>query len=270
MKIPDGFYVLFQPKYKTPSIFDLHESGQFKVRPAVTKEHGFRLIVNEEFQIKIQYLHIVEQNGVDENTGIGYNHVNKEIFIDLMENLTLDKEKLVGSVPDDDIRDEILQIHKEWYDSYIPLDQNGEIDRIVLGKKLAASINEGQEIIKKELIRKNNSWIQAALPRLIHDFNHGLYQRMSDRLYPDYTSGGGEDTEKGLIKKINLFNRIYESEDIEALLKPNGSTWQNEDEIWNCWVAFAGSESEAKRICSTMATIFRPVSEELSRELNSQ
>ncbi len=81
MKIPNGFDVLHQPKYKTPSVFDLHESGRFKTRPAVTKDYGFRLIINEEFQVKMQFVHLIEGDVVDETTGIRYTHINKEIFI---------------------------------------------------------------------------------------------------------------------------------------------------------------------------------------------
>jgi hypothetical protein len=270
MKISDGWFVLYQPKYKTPSVFDLHKSGRFKTRPAVAKNYGFRLIVNEKFQVKIQYLYLVEQDCLDENTGSRYSYVNKEIFIDLMENLALDKGELAAGVPNDEIRNEILKTHKEWYDSFFPLNQDREADRSELERKLTASINENKKIIRNQLVWKNNAWIQAALPRLIHDFKHGLYQRMADELYPDYTTRGGEDTEKGLIKKMLTFYRIYESEKLDALSKPDGSKWKNEDEIWNCWVAFAGSESEARRVCSTMEVIFPPVSEELSRELNSQ
>ena len=270
MRAPEGWFVLYQPKYKTPSVFNLHERGRFKTWPAVTKEYGFRLIVNEKFQVKIQYLHLIERDAVDQNTGNRYNYVNQEIFINLMENLALDKEELAGSVPDDDIRNEIIKTHEEWYAANVHLSPDGTIDRPQLEKKLAASINEGKDIIRKKLMRKNNSWVQAALPHLIHDFKHGLYQRMSDKLYPDYTARGGEDTEKGLIKKIFTFYRICECEESDELLKPDGNRWKDEDEIWNCWVGFAGSESEAERVCSTIETIFRPVSEELSGELNSQ
>jgi hypothetical protein len=266
MTISDAWFVLYQLKYKTPSIFDLHESGKFKTRPSVTKDYGFRLIVNEEFQVKMQFVHLIESDAVDETTGIRYPHVNKEIFIHLMENLLLNEEELNAGVPDDIIRNEIISTHKEWYDAYVPLNQNNEVDKSQLEKKLTSYIKEAKEIIRKELVRKNNAWIQAALPRLIYDFNHGLYQRMSDKLYPDYMAKGGDDTEKDLIKKIHTFYRIYEYDQPDVLLKPDGSKWKSEDEIWNCWVAFAGSEPEAKRVCSTIETIFRPVLEEMSRE----
>jgi hypothetical protein len=27
MRLPEGFYVLHQPKYRTPNVFDLHDRG---------------------------------------------------------------------------------------------------------------------------------------------------------------------------------------------------------------------------------------------------
>jgi hypothetical protein len=62
-----------------------------------------------------------------------------------------------------------------------------------------------------------------------------------NRRYPDYTSRGGEDTEKGLIKKIFTFYRVYEYDESDELLKPDGSRWKNEDEIWNCRAGFTES-----------------------------
>jgi hypothetical protein len=270
MMISNEWFVVYQPKYKTPSVFDLHERGWFKERPAVTKDYGFRLMVTPESEVKIQYLHLIERQGVDEDTGNRYSWVNQEIFINLMENLGLDKEELAGNVPDDDIRNQIIKTHEEWYTANVPLGPDGIIDRPQLEEKLRACINEGKDIIRKKLVRKNNSWVQAALPHLIQDFNRGLYQRMSHNLYPDNTARGGEDTEKGLIKKIFTFYRVYEYDESDELLKPDGSRWESEDEIWNCWAGFAGSESEAQRVCSTIENVFRPVSEELSIELGSE
>jgi hypothetical protein len=46
--------------------------------------------------------------------------------------------------------------------------------------------------------------------------------------------------------------------------KPDGGIWKNEDEIWEYWIGFAGSGEEAKRICRTMETVFRPLAGKLS------
>lgn len=46
--------------------------------------------------------------------------------------------------------------------------------------------------------------------------------------------------------KISIFDRVYEG---DGLFKPNSASWRSEDELWDCWVAFAGSEPETGRIC---------------------
>lgn len=259
MKIPDGYFVLYQPKYRIPSVFDLHERSLFRTRPSITKDYGFRLIVNEEFQVKMQYLHLTKRDIVDENTGEKYYYINEEAVVDLKKDLTVNLKNLKADVGDKNIRDEIMKVHQEWYTSYVPLNQDGKIDRSELGKKLTASINEHRKLIRQELVRKNNPWIEAVLPRRIQVFKHGLYLRVADRMYDVYRENGGEDTEKGLIKKIQQFHRIYENDG----LKPNGSRWKD-DEIWECWIAFAGTEAEAKRVCRTMESVFRPLAKEMA------
>jgi hypothetical protein len=264
MKITDGYFVLYQPKYRIPSVFDLHERSLFRTCPFITKDYGFRLIVNEEFQVKMQYMHLIKRNTVDENKGEKYYYVNDEIVMDLKKGLTLNLKKLKENVPDKNIRDEIIKLHREWYASYVPSDQDGKVDRSELEKKLTASINKRRQIIRKELVRKNNPWIEAVLPRRMQIFKRGLYLRVADRLYDVYRENSGEDAEKGLIKKIQQFHRIYENDGHDVLLKPNGSRWKDDDEIWECWLAFAGTEGEAKRICRTMEAVFRPLAKEMA------
>ena len=99
---------------------------------------------------------------------------------------------------------------------------------------------------------------------MIHDFRHGLFERVEDTLYEYYKEIGGNNTEDDLLKNINLFLRIYEGED---LIKPEGSRWADEDEIWDYWIAFSGSEEEAKRICKTMEEILVPLKKEIGEEL---
>jgi len=114
------------------------------------------------------------------------------------------------------------------------------------------------------LKRKNSQWVEPMIPRMLFDFTHGLYERVGDSLYSDYRSRGGDDTEENLIRKIQLFNTVYDTGIPESLSKPDGSKWENEDEIWDCWAAFAGSESEAERVCQTMDAVFRPLSKEFN------
>lgn len=258
MNIPGEWFLLYQPKYKTPSVFDLHERGLFAFRPEVSKDRGVRLLVNKELKVKIQYMLLTEGNFSD-NTGKRYPFKNNHAFIDLTEDMKLMEGGFSDVEPDAGLRDEIIKVQREWYESYVPLEADGNINKLELDKKLNASINERRKEIGQELVRKNTQWIQSALPRKLFNFHRGLYQRVSDRLCDDYLKRGGEDNEKGLIKKICLFNRIYDSDGPDYLLKPNGGLWKDEDEVWECWSAFAGSESEAIRICSNMDAVFRPL-----------
>ena len=90
-----------------------------------------------------------------------------------------------------------------------------------------------------------------------------LRESRGRKLYEEYRQGGGEDQENGLIRKITLFARICES---EGLLKPTGARWLSEEEVWDCWEAFSGSESEAKRVCTAMEKVLIPLKQELEEE----
>jgi len=53
MIIPNGWFILQQPQYKTPSVFDLHERGSFTSMPSVTRENDACLIINEDNQVSV-------------------------------------------------------------------------------------------------------------------------------------------------------------------------------------------------------------------------
>ena len=263
MKTEEGWFVLYQPKYKTPCVFDLNQRGLFEARPFVTKECGARILVRDDLSLKIEYLHLKQGN--EKLGNLTCTHVLERGFVEPTD----DASDLAETVPESMVRDEIMALWKEWFGNYVPLDEKGKIDAEAFKMKLAESVNEGKKRVRESLMAKNGKWIYPALPRMVFDFNHGLYERMSDTLYPEYESRGGEDTEEGLIKKIHIFDRICESEDPDAFLKPDGTQWKGKDEIWDCWVGFAGSEAEADRICETLETVLPPVSEDLSIELAS-
>lgn len=118
-------------------------------------------------------------------------------------------------------------------------------------------VEDAFEQSRKELVRRNRQWVFASIPCSVHDFRYGLYYRVKDNLYQQYLNTGGEDSEENLIRKMALFNRVLENCTQEDLPKPDGSRWKNEDEIWQCWIGFAGSEAEAHRVCRTMDAVFR-------------
>ncbi len=55
MEIPKGQFVLYQPKYRTPSIFDLHEGGLFKFLPYISCKSGACLLIAENRQVSLHY-----------------------------------------------------------------------------------------------------------------------------------------------------------------------------------------------------------------------
>ena len=263
MRIPKGWFVLYQPDYKLPSVFDLNDMGLFKSRPYVSKECGARMLVNRDFDIQIQCLYLTENTGEVQGSVQQYTYMAKEVLIPLGQGLKPDMEKLNGIAADSKIFDEILIVYKKWYENVL-FKENGEIDRPDLEKKMTSAINDRKKIIFESLVRQNHHWVKSILPRKMMDFKRGLYYRMSDTLYPEYRRQGGEKDENALIRGINIFRCIF---DDEEGIKPDGTSWKDEEEQWECWVAFIESESEAFRIVSVMNQVFPEVQKELRLEL---
>jgi hypothetical protein len=256
MNLPDGFYVIHQPKYPVPSVFDLNERGMFSECPKVSGTWGFRILVNTELRTQLQIARLVQRHCSDPQTGKHYNWEVDTVTIDLDNALTPDPARLAEQLQDATIRSAVMEDFNKWHDDFVPM-SNGNLDQNELQRKLYGLVDDTKVRIRNDLVRKNRHWVSSNIPRRVHDFKHGLYNHVKDRIYNEYCKNGGEDSEEKLIKKIALFNRVLENCGHEDLLKPNGSEWKNEDEIWQCWVGFAGSESEAHRVCRTMDTVFR-------------
>lgn len=264
MRVPKGFYIIFQPKHRTPSVLDLNERGLFKVRPFVTGSWTYRVIADKMLQVKLQYICLLEKETTDPETNQRYSYTVDDRLIDLDGNLAVKPEDLAAAVPERSISEKILADLEDFKSAYIPLDEHKKIDAQGLKNKLKASIADRKKILRKELMRKNDTWVNAAMPRLIQDFRRTFYLEIGDRLHEHYHQLDGRDNEEKLIKKINLFNRVYENNGQDLMRKPDGGIWTDEDEIWECWVGFAGGEEEAERICRTMNAVLRPLAEEMS------
>lgn len=261
MNIPEGWFILSQPKVKTPSVFDLHERGLFTSMPYVHRKSGACIIINDDLQVSIYYKYITEKHQNKNN--IAYYYLAQKGLIRLTEDIKPNAKEL-SAITEADAKNEIMKVYEEWHKSYIPIKENGDIDKPELEKKLKLSLDDGKKLFREELKQKNSSWIDPALKVMTWRFMHTLYGLVFDELYPDYRTRGGAENENGLIKKIQMFCRIYENNNTDNLIKPDGKRWQNDDEIWDCWVAYSGSESEAKRICQSMEAVFRPIYARLS------
>lgn len=256
MKVPKGWFLLYPPKYRTPTVFDLHERGLFTSMPYVSQKSGACLIINEDLWVSVYYRYVVEGHQVKNN--ISYSYLAEKGLIRLNEDMQLNEKELTA-LNRPEAEEEIRRVHEEWFSSYTPSLSNGRIDRAELEKKLKASLKEGIRLFREKVKRKNSSWIDPALNVMTWRFKHTLYNLVFDQFYSDYQARGGEDGEEGIISKIGTFCRIYEGRDTDNLIKPDGNRWQNDDEIWDCWIAYSGSESEAERVCQSMEAVFRPL-----------
>ena len=258
MQLPKGFYVLHQPKYRTPSVFHLNDRGRFRSRPAVSVNGGFRLLVNAAQMVKMQCALLV----APDRGGSSYRL--QEITVALSETLDLDEKAFVRKVNDTATAEAILADFRQWRASFLENLEDSGSEQEALAAKLGRMYVECQRRYCQDLATCNSDWVNAALPRLLFDFRRTLLPELQDRLLPTYRGKGGADTEDDLVRKIMLFYRVLENCGHTDRLKPNGQCWQDEDEIWDCWIGFAGSEAEAKRISQTLETVLRPMAEKLT------
>ena len=242
-------------------MFDLHDHGLFNTRPFVTQDWAYRIIVDEALKANIQYLCLEEKQDRGSQAHEQYNFTVSESIITLDDTLTPNHDDVLSHIQNETVFNDLIKDYNEWRNGYVPVNNQSGIDLEGLRKKLRASVEDRKTAIRRELTRKNNDWINTALPRLIQDFQYGLYTRVEDHLYNRYRKMGGQSEGKDLIRKIMTFYRIYENKDNNPMIKPNGKAWKDEDEIWDCWVGFAGAEDEAVRVCRTMESVFRPLGE---------
>nr|NJM04390.1 hypothetical protein [Desulfobacula sp.] len=131
-------------------------------------------------------------------------------------------------------------------------------------KKIRASVADSRAALCRQIANSNQDWVTAALPRLVQFYTLCLDPLAKSRLHDHYRDLGGEADETQLLRKVALFYRVYENDGNNLLQKPDGSPWQSEEEIWDCWAGFAGSEAEAERICHAMDAVFRPLAQQMA------
>ena len=255
MQLPKGFYVLHQPKYRTPSVFDLNDRGRFNRRPPLSVNAGFRLLVNAARHVMMQCAFLVTPGG-------GSTYQLQEMTVALSNTLDLDEKAFARQVPDAMAAKAIITDFRQWRDGFLGNLEDSGTEQEALAAKLGRVYTECQSSYCRELARRNSDWVNAALPRLLFDFRRTLLPDLEGRLLPVYQEKDGEDTEDDLVRKIMLFYRVLDNCASGDLVKPNGHRWQDEDEIWDCWVGFAGSEAEAQRICQTLETVLHPMAED--------
>ena len=267
MKIPEGFFIIYQPKYRVPSVFDLHSRGLFKTRPFVTEEEGFRVLGDQWAQVKLQCAWLTEERRPDGRSGRAWEFVVEERLVDLDLGLVPDPKALEEAVPEKAFRDKILTGLDEWRPGYLP--QKGENHDRELKEKISSSVREHKARLRLELVHKNHSWIMAGLPKRLQNFRRYLYPAVSDRLFSTYQKFGGQSDEISMVRHLVLFSHIFDHEETDLFAPHGWGGFQAKDHAWECWSGFTGSEEESRRLCSTMDEVFRPLNLKLTAQEQS-
>ncbi|MFH0782372.1 MAG: hypothetical protein V2B20_10545 [Pseudomonadota bacterium] len=255
MRPLDGWFVLSQPKYKVPCIFDLHRCGIFKERPSVTGRCGARLLVNDRLQVALEYRFLIEDRGV--RNGRLHSHATRQGIIELNESLALDLVVVHEKVSDEEVVQEISRVYTQWCQDYLPLDAEGEIDVTVLEQKLRNGLTEAKRQIREELKRKNVDWVSNGVQSLTGGYSGWRRGKTINDLFFVYHERGGIDSEAGFVRKMAQFYTVCQTTEPRGLTRPDGVCWEAEDEMWECWLGFAGSEEEARRVMDAMDSVLR-------------
>jgi hypothetical protein len=255
MRVLDGWFLLVDSKYPTPSVFDLHSRGWFHDEPAVIHRYGARMLVNNRLEISIEYRYLIKKGGVE--NGRSYSYQTIQGIIPLGREHDLDLTRLGELIDNIDARLEVNRIYDQWCEQSLPKGENNDIDHAALAAKLRSSLEESKKQVRKELKRRNGSYVAARVPALVGSFFRWQEGTLTNEVFEEYCAQGGEEPEKGLLQKIAEFYTICDTTEPGGLIRADGKIWESEDEIWECWVGFAGSEDEARRVCLSMNTVLR-------------
>lgn len=142
------WFVLFQPEYKVPHIFNLHERGMFQERPTVSNEIGVRLIATEKLEIQAEARYLREQFVADPKTGRRFYYVAVNVTVPLTQKLTLHKKALAG-VGEETVKQAITEVFKDWLDNHLPRRKDGKVDRAGLKAVVAKAGKKGQAVLPR-------------------------------------------------------------------------------------------------------------------------
>ncbi|WDP91349.1 MAG: hypothetical protein HUN04_17250 [Desulfobacter sp.] len=257
MEIPQGFFIIYQPKYRVPSVFDLHHRGLFKNRPFVTQDFGFRVIADASARARLQCAWIVKER-TDNESGTAWDYTVKTVFLDLDKDLSLPPAKLADALEDDTMAQKIGEDLAAWRTGYLP-DNNSTRD---LEKKILTAIEDHKGQLRKALVHKNHDWIMAGLARRLQNFRFYLYPRVRETLMTTYRDMGGESDEARLIRHIVLFSHIFDHDRTPLFKRLGSGEFAPDDQAWECWIGFTGSEDESRRLCRTMEAVFNPLAQD--------
>ena len=258
-----SWYLIVEPKYRIPHVFNLNKNCRFKGLPSITRRVGARIIANKELEVSIEYRYLVDTPTVHE--GQHYTHMTQQGLIALSSEYSLDMSTIDREVKDSETRQEIISMHKKWTEEWLPVKTDGGIDLEAIQEKVAGAIHEAKKKLWREIKKRNEQWVNARLPLIrLGIAGWPESELISEDLYETYERLGGKDDKAGLMKKVAQFYTISFTTEPDGLQRLDGNTWQDEDEIWDCWLGFMGDESEAGMVFEAMMQVFKPQQSALS------
>lgn len=128
--------IVFEPDYRVPHVFNLHERGFFAARPFVYGDVGARVVVDASGKLFLQGRRLMEETGVHTESGRRYRYVAETVIVPLTQKLTLNK-RAFGQVDDAALQDEIAAVFETWLNHHTPRRKDGKLDQAELKKRLA-------------------------------------------------------------------------------------------------------------------------------------
>ena len=257
MKTPNGYFVIYKPQYRTPSVLDLHSRGLFKQRPTLTAPFGFQVLANPEFSLKLQCAWLEEKQFRDED-GQTWHFVLETRLFDLDNNLEADAAALKNKISHPEYLKTLEEEYGQWREAYLAKEEKD------LENKISASIKDNKKQLWARLASMNHDWVMATLPRRLQIFKDHIYHLVKESLFSSYQDLGGKLEEKQLIRMIVIFNHIFDNDQTPLFQRITCGAFDPEDQAWECWIGFVGSEEEALRIFNTMDTVLGPVAQEIA------
>lgn len=86
--LTEGWFQIFEPKYKIPGVFDLHRIGRFNGEPFVYRRTGAWIVMSKTLKVAVEFMCHHEKQGVHE--GKRFSHITEQGLIVLTPDYAID------------------------------------------------------------------------------------------------------------------------------------------------------------------------------------